>query len=48
LKQPKKGKGKKGSRASAANMSLGGGKSTVLDLAVNAAVAAGIIFASPL
>lgn len=41
----KKGKGKKGFKGSAANMSLGGGKSTVLDLAVNAAVDAGIHFA---
>ena len=41
----KKGKGKKGFKGSAANMSLGGGKSVVLDLAVNAAVDAGIHFA---
>jgi len=41
----KNGKGKKGFKGSAANMSLGGGKSTVLDLAVNAAVDAGIHFA---
>ncbi|KAG8525772.1 uncharacterized protein KY384_000532 [Bacidia gigantensis] len=41
----KKGKGKKGFKGSAANMSLGGGKSTTLDLAVNAAVDAGIHFA---
>lgn len=40
----KKGK-KKGFKGSVANMSLGGGKSTVLDLAVNAAVDAGIHFA---
>lgn len=40
----KKGK-KKGFKGSAANMSLGGGKSTTLDLAVNAAVDAGIHFA---
>jgi len=38
-------KGKKGWKGSAANMSLGGGKSTTLDLAVNAAVDAGIHFA---
>jgi cerevisin len=36
---------KKGFKGSAANMSLGGGKSTTLDLAVNAAVDAGIHFA---
>lgn len=36
---------KKGFKGSAANMSLGGGKSTVLDKAVNAAVEAGIHFA---
>ena len=41
----KKGKGKKGFKGSAANMSLGGGKSIALDLAVNAAVDAGIHFA---
>lgn len=41
----KKGKGKKGWKGSAANMSLGGGKSATLDLAVNAAVDAGIHFA---
>jgi len=40
----KKGK-KKGFKGSAANMSLGGGKSPTLDLAVNAAVEAGIHFA---
>ncbi|KAF2622839.1 hypothetical protein BU25DRAFT_425325 [Macroventuria anomochaeta] len=40
----KKGK-KKGFKGSAANMSLGGGKSNTLDLAVNAAVDAGIHFA---
>ena len=40
----KKGK-KKGFKGSAANMSLGGGKSTILDRAVNAAVDAGIHFA---
>ncbi|KAF2843412.1 vacuolar serine protease [Patellaria atrata CBS 101060] len=41
----KKGKGKKGFKGSAANMSLGGGKSVTLDLAVNAAVDVGIHFA---
>ena len=41
----KSGKGKKGFKGSAANMSLGGGKSVTLDLAVNAAVDAGIHFA---
>ncbi|MCJ1473894.1 serine protease [Lambiella insularis] len=41
----KKGKGKKGWKGSAANMSLGGGKSPGLDAAVNAAVDAGIHFA---
>lgn len=41
----KKGKGRKGFKGSAANMSLGGGKSVTLDLAVNAAVDAGIHFA---
>ena len=40
----KKGK-KKGFKGSVANMSLGGGKSTTLDLAVNAAVDAGLHFA---
>ena len=40
----KKGKDKK-FKGSAANMSLGGGKATALDLAVNAAVDAGIHFA---
>ncbi|KAF2703729.1 subtilase-type proteinase psp3 precursor [Pleomassaria siparia CBS 279.74] len=40
----KKGK-KKGFKGSSANMSLGGGKSVTLDLAVNAAVDAGIHFA---
>ncbi|KAK4502463.1 hypothetical protein PRZ48_005888 [Zasmidium cellare] len=40
----KKGK-RKGFRGSAANMSLGGGKSSLLDQAVNAAVDAGIHFA---
>jgi len=38
-------KGKKGFKGSAANMSLGGGKSPALDEAVNGAVAAGIHFA---
>jgi len=37
--------GKKGFKGSTANMSLGGGKSPSLDLAVNAAVQAGIHFA---
>ena len=41
----KNGKGKKGWKGSAANMSLGGGKSVTLDLAVNAAVDFGIHFA---
>ena len=41
----KKGKGKKGFKGSAANMSLGGGKSVALDRAVNAAVEVGIHFA---
>jgi len=40
----KKGK-RKGFKGSAANMSLGGGKSSILDQAVNAAVDAGIHFA---
>lgn len=38
-------KGKKGFKGSTANMSLGGGKSQALDLAVNAAVKAGLHFA---
>ena len=38
-------KGKKGFKGSAANMSLGGGKSVTLDISVNAAVDAGIHFA---
>lgn len=42
--EAKKGKGKKGWKGSTANMSLGGGKSQTLDLAVNAAVDAGIHF----
>lgn len=41
----KDGKGKKGFKGSAANMSLGGGKSPALELTVNAAVDAGIHFA---
>lgn len=41
----KEGKARKGFKGSAANMSLGGGKSTILDQAVNAAVEAGIHFA---
>lgn len=41
----KKGKSKKGFKGSAANMSLGGGKSVTLDKAVNAAVDVGIHFA---
>lgn len=41
----KSGKGKKGFKGSAANMSLGGGKSITLELTVNAAVDAGIHFA---
>ncbi|KAL6718717.1 proteinase B [Lecanora helva] len=45
VKAAKKGKGKKGFKGSAANMSLGGSKSATLDLAVNAAVDAGIHFA---
>ncbi|KAI9715089.1 MAG: hypothetical protein M1812_006207 [Candelaria pacifica] len=44
-KDAKSGKGKKGFKGSAANMSLGGGKSPTLELAVNAAVDAGIHFA---
>merc|ERR1712046_189903 len=39
------GKGRKGFKGSAANMSLGGGKSPILVQAVNAAVDAGIHFA---
>ncbi len=45
VKAAKSGKGKKGFKGSAANMSLGGGKSVTLDMAVNAAVDAGIHFA---
>lgn len=41
----KKGTGKKGFKGSCANMSLGGGKSNILDKAVNAAVDVGIHFA---
>ena len=45
LKAAKDGKGKKSFKGSVANMSLGGGKSVTLDLAVNAAVDAGMHFA---
>lgn len=45
VKAAKDGSGKKGFKGSAANMSLGGGKSVALNLAVNAAVDAGIHFA---
>jgi cerevisin len=44
VKKAKDGK-RKGFKGSAANMSLGGGKSTTLDLAVNAAVDNGLHFA---
>ena len=44
VKDAKEGK-KKGFKGSVANMSLGGGKSTTLDLAVNAAVELGLHFA---
>ena len=44
LSAAKKGK-KKGFKGSVANMSLGGGKSRLLDMAVNAAVEAGLHFA---
>jgi cerevisin len=44
VKDAKKGKNKK-FKGSVANMSLGGGKSVTLDLAVNAAVDAGVHFA---
>ncbi len=44
VKAAKKGKGKK-FKGSVANMSLGGGKAQILDLAVNAAVDAGLHFA---
>ncbi|WPH03248.1 Hypothetical protein R9X50_00612500 [Acrodontium crateriforme] len=45
MEAAKKGKGRKGFKGSTANMSLGGGKSPILDQAVNAAVDAGIHFA---
>lgn len=45
VKDAKEGKGRKGFKGSAANMSLGGGKSVTLDMAVNAAVEVGIHFA---
>lgn len=45
VEMAKNGKGKKGFKGSAANMSLGGGKSVTLDLAVNAAVDIGLHFA---
>lgn len=45
VKAAKSGKGRKGFKGSAANMSLGGGKSVSLNLAVNAAVDAGVHFA---
>jgi cerevisin len=45
VKAANSGKGRKGFKGSAANMSLGGGKSVTLNLAVNAAVDAGIHFA---
>ncbi|MCJ1270229.1 serine protease [Lobaria immixta] len=45
VKAAKDGSGKKGFKGSAANMSLGGGKTIALNLAVNAAVDAGIHFA---
>ncbi|KAM4063805.1 subtilase family protein [Hirsutella rhossiliensis] len=44
VKDAKDGK-RKGFKGSVANMSLGGGKTTVLDMAVNAAVDAGLHFA---
>lgn len=44
LEAAKAGNGRKGWKGSSANMSLGGGKSVTLDLAVNAAVDAGIHF----
>lgn len=43
--EAKKGKGSKKFKGSVANMSLGGGKAQILDLAVNAAVDAGLHFA---
>lgn len=45
VKAAKEGKGRKGFKGSSANMSLGGGKSIALELAVNAAVGEGIHFA---
>lgn len=45
VKAAKEGKGKKSFKGSTANMSLGGGKSVTLELAVNAAVDLGIHFA---
>ena len=45
VKAAKNGKGKKGFKGSTANMSLGGGSSKTLDMAVDAAVDAGIHFA---
>jgi cerevisin len=45
VKEAKAGKGKKGFKGSTANMSLGGGKSVTLNMAVNAAVDAGLHFA---
>lgn len=45
VKAAKEGKSRKGFKGSAANMSLGGGKSVTLDMAVNAAVDTGIHFA---
>ena len=45
LKEAKAGKDKNGFKGSVANMSLGGGRSNTLDLAVNAAVDAGLHFA---
>ena len=45
LQAAKSGKGKKGFKGSTANMSLGGGKSVTLDLAVDAAVDLGLHFA---
>ncbi|KAH0562403.1 hypothetical protein GP486_002904 [Trichoglossum hirsutum] len=44
VEDAKRGKGKKGFKGSVANMSLGGGRVAALDLAVNAAVDAGIHF----
>ncbi|EEH05499.1 serine proteinase [Histoplasma capsulatum G186AR] len=45
MKAAKEGTGRKGFKGSVANMSLGGGPSRVLDLAVNAAVDTGMHFA---